>query len=306
MECVQHCPICGSEDFALFASSKDKFYGSEEVFNLNKCSSCSLIFLNPKPGPEEVLKYYPHNYHCYFKKKLSWEDALDLYLMNRRYRKIIIKERKSGKLLDIGCATGTFLSEMQKRGFEVWGLDINKEVAESARKQFGINVFACELKQADYPSNFFDIVTLWGVFEHLYELKTSLGVIRRILKPNGLLVISIPNAGCLEFKLLGEFWAGLDMPRHFYAFDTYNISLLLASNNFHILKITPFGGGSKVFALSMEGFLKERLKSIFLKDVLINFFHSFLFRSVTAPYFYLIDKLMLGSIIIVYARPQKS
>jgi 2-polyprenyl-3-methyl-5-hydroxy-6-metoxy-1,4-benzoquinol methylase len=107
-----------------------------------------------------------------------------------------------GTLLDIGCFCGVFLSVAAQDGWNCFGLEPLVMPAIYARSQFGLNIKTDILRDNTYEANSFDLVTAFQVFEHLVEPVPELINIHRILIPNGLLVLEVPNIDTFLFKCL--------------------------------------------------------------------------------------------------------
>ena len=101
---------------------------------------------------------------------------------------------KGGKLLDVGCGEGTISLELQKRGFEVYGLDFSS-VAVRKAKETGINAIECNVDKDGLPfeDNYFDIVWAGDVIEHVFDPIFLLSEIGRLVKSKGKIFISVPN-----------------------------------------------------------------------------------------------------------------
>lgn len=304
METV-NCDLCGANDTELVFREKDRLHHIEGTFNLVRCRQCGLIYLNPRPTIEEMARYYPKEYHAYFTyERASILVRLDhWYGISKRCRTVISRAGvKRGRVLDIGCATGSFLDAMRRRNWEPYGVEINAEAASYARGQLGLNVFAGTLIDARYPDAFFDVVTLWNVFEHLHQPRSTLIEIARITRPGGLLVISLPNPDSIEAKIFGRYWAGLDIPRHLYIFSRRTLEQVLTSTGFRIEDINSFTGRHHVLALSLGHWLDERVAGERLRYWLKWTINSLPLRLLTLPYYIIIDRWNQSSVMTVFAR----
>jgi len=120
-----------------------------------------------------------------------------------------LREKDNPKLLDLGCSDGRFTLKIAKvlHTNQIYGIEIDKKAAEIARKK-GIVVKISDLNNKfPYPDNFFDVVSANQVLEHLWNTDNFFREVRRVLKPNGYAVISVPNLSSLHsifFILLGQ------------------------------------------------------------------------------------------------------
>lgn len=308
METVS-CDLCGSDDAETVLVEQDRLHHMDGTFYLVRCRRCGLMYLNPRPTIDEMARYYPKDYHAYVVIGNSPSIIARLehrYGVNKRCRAVIAQAGiNSGRVLDIGCSTGSFLEAMRRCGdWEPYGIEINADAANYARERLGLDVFAGTLTDARYPSAYFDVVTLWNVLEHLHQPRATLIEIARIIRPRGLLVISLPNPDCIEAKIFGRYWAGLDAPRHLYIFSRSTLKQLLILTGFEIQKITSFTGRHHVLALSLGFWLDDQVPSKKLRNWLKRTINSLPLRLLTFPYYAIADRLNQSSVMTVFARRQ--
>jgi 2-polyprenyl-3-methyl-5-hydroxy-6-metoxy-1,4-benzoquinol methylase len=249
------CDQCGSSLKTPLFNKLDSELSSPEKFIIVKCQNCGLMYLDPRPTKDEIGSFYPKNYYSYqagepagFSNKLARIARLGApgYKNQKTASKLIYKIfhgrivtfpfQQDGKLLDIGCGSGVFIKELNSLGWDSYGTEIDKVAVESAKKA-GLKVFCGELADALFPENFFDVVTIKHVIEHVHSPKAVLSEINRIMKTNGTLVITTPNFACYETHVFGRFWSSFDVPRHIYFFSFETLQRLLKSNGFEIEKV---------------------------------------------------------------------
>ena len=149
------------------------------------------------------------------------------------------------RTLDIGCGEGFFLYLLSRVGIkEIYGVDKSGNAIQFIRKRYGINTFAGELKDANYQDDFFDLITLWDVLEHILEPRATLFEIRRILRKEGVLLIRVPNAQYLLFKYF--IWGRIFKRKkcfipevHYYNFSPRNLDRILKEEGFKHIHIRP-------------------------------------------------------------------
>jgi SAM-dependent methyltransferase len=120
-----------------------------------------------------------------------------------------------------------------------------------------LNVFTGTVEEAKFENDFFDVIILNNVLEHLFDPKTTLNEINRILKNNGTLVIGIPNANSFEAKIFKKYWSAWDLPRHLYHFTPNTIKSLLNKTGFQVLEI-KFDNNPTVTLSSLRLIFEER------------------------------------------------
>jgi len=238
------CPLCEGQEFEQIFEKRANIKGVERRFVLARCQKCSLLSLQPRPLPDEILYFYPMDYEPFW---LPIEEEPNLFLrwIHRRHFAIRCHVVESffpngGNLLDIGCGTGGFLAMLRRnnRWYGV-GVDINEQAASVARRQ-GLCVFCGDLNQMFLPAGFFDVATMWEVLEHVRDPLNILKTIHHLLKPKGILLLSTPNANSWQARLWRESWKGWDTPRHLQIFSLQTLRELLNRSGFTIVRRLAF------------------------------------------------------------------
>lgn len=276
------CDLCSSSDFILKCSVSNTEF--KESFRLVECQKCGLIYLNPRPTKSEIGKYYPaENYYAYQDlEDKSWNNLRQniknfilesqpgytkrwfllrsiLWILFTRNLMIQVPYVGDGRILDVGCGNGFFLKWMKEHGWETYGVEISQAACQVAQKH-GLEVFQGELAEAKYPPNHFDVVVMNQVLEHVYSPRNYFREIKRILKPNGLLIACVPNFNCFESRLFGPFWLALEAPRHLYFFTPETLQKLAKQEGFQAERLK-----SKSFGLPWSGIKKSVREAILLE-----------------------------------------
>lgn len=229
-----NCDVCGGRHQELLFTGSDRLFGATGSFNLVRCQDCGLVFINPRPDMEELAVYYPQDDYDLYNKAAGLKDRsldeLGRLLGPRRDR--IEKYRRPGRLLDIGFGDGSFLYFMKECGWDVTGVDFNERMVEQVGSELEIDTRAGQLQDAGFDDNAFDVVTLWGVLEHVQSPSETMAEIDRITTEGALVVIYTQNAAAPEAHWLGKDWFIYEVPRHLYSFDACNLARLLAKRGF--------------------------------------------------------------------------
>jgi SAM-dependent methyltransferase len=143
---------------------------------------------------------------------------------------------ENGKVLDIGCGAGHHLLWFKRYGWETYGVEISELACKRARER-GLEVFNGDLLEANFPDDYFDLITIHDVLEHTFKPKEILGKIHRILKPGGIVMGTMPNCDSLERRIFKEYWFLWEVPRHLYHFSVFTLTRLLKETNFTKFKI---------------------------------------------------------------------
>lgn len=241
MENIVRCPICENKQLADIIQVEDYFL-THESFHLSKCSRCGFLITNPRPVASDLSKYYQStDYLSHSKKKKSATSMLynlvKNYSLGKKYQ-LITRFKTPGILLDIGSATGEFLHYFNKKNWTVTGIEPAETPRGFSIETYGLHVLQ-EEKIDQLPAGHFDVVTLWHVLEHVPDLNGRMEQISKLLAPDGLLVIALPNHLSWDAQHYGNYWAGYDVPRHLYHFTPDTISKLLSKHGFEIFKTEP-------------------------------------------------------------------
>src|SRR4051812_44116050 len=194
-ERVETCPVCGSRLNSNFLICKD-FSVSQESFAIVECKKCHFKYTSPRPTKETISKYYESDQY------ISHTNSSKRFIDNAYYlvRKITIRNKlklvnsivgPEKKILDIGCGTGTFLGECKRSGWQVYGTEPNDK-ARATAKELTKGKIEKEF-QNSFDGETFNTITLWHVLEHIHLLNETIEKIKKIMSPNGTLIIAVPN-----------------------------------------------------------------------------------------------------------------
>lgn len=299
------CDLCGSDTSILLYCLTDTAHHQPGEFSLRRCLVCDLMYLSPRPTPATIARYYPEDYNPF---RPPVEDERFAIMRWMRRRKLVRRRRvvelyagrSHGHVLDVGCATGLFLNEMARSGWQATGVELTGPAAEFARRRFGLQVFQGLLTDAPLSPASFDAVTFWDVLEHSFSPKQELAQVARLLRPGGVLALSVPNWASFDRSLFGRHWQGLDAPRHLYVFTRSTLTALLENAGFTDLKWLCFMPGYFTFLPSLQRSLDASLP--WLARPLMRLLNFPGMRLPFEPWFRLMNRLQRGPIISVFAR----
>jgi 2-polyprenyl-3-methyl-5-hydroxy-6-metoxy-1,4-benzoquinol methylase len=292
----QACFICGNPNWQLLYKAQDLLHDLDGNFWLYECPECGLVSTQPKLSNQAMKKYYPEDYIAYpiaVDDEKTWHQRADRQRGVRRRCDFAIRESgmATGKVLDVGCATGVFLKGMQNRGWQAFGIEPSDYAAHYAQERLNLDVKHDYLQADSYESNQFDLVTLWDVFEHLPNPEETLQIIHNILKPGGVLLLGLPNPESWDRYWFKDAWSGWDVPRHYYVYKTKALTRLLKKHGFRFKRIKSFTGRHGAMAISFDFWFKKKGLSEKKRRRFSKFFHSYAVRVLTLPYFYFADAL---------------
>src|SRR5215211_4363629 len=180
------CEICGQNNPIPVASRTDLFLGGDVTYTMQCCQGCGVIYQHPRPTAATIGNLYPPEYPQY---TVGLHREKKLRRIDRRYGlwkrcRIVQRHVKHGRLLDVGCATGDFLTEMQRRpGWSIVGIEPSHVAAHYAHVEAGLDVVEGTLNGAPFAEQSFDAITMWDVFEHVYDPRAVIQAAARLLRP---------------------------------------------------------------------------------------------------------------------------
>jgi len=223
------CDSCENKNFKILFEGNDYRSFSANTLTVVQCLQCGLVFLNPRP--KNMADYYRNN--CY-KKELR-KDFFSWLSIDRV--KIISQHKKVGRILDIGCGNGSFLLNMRKNGWEVYGNEICHNACDFVRDELSLtNVYSGHLLSIDLPEKYFDVITLSHVLEHLEKPRENLIKINRLLKDDGILIIECPDFSSIHRYIFKDKWQALELPQHLYQFTVKTLKRTLNLSGFEVYK----------------------------------------------------------------------
>lgn len=226
---------------------------SKETFELLYDENLDLLITSPQPAEDVLGRYYESDdyishtdgkrsifekaYH--FVKNIALKNKLSL---------INDLQKSRGSLLDIGAGTGDFLLVAKENGWKTVGIEPS-EKAKAIAQGKGV-----ELKSnlSDFADHSFDIITMWHVLEHVPNLENQIKELKRLVKPDGSIIIAVPNFKSFDANYYKEFWAAYDVPRHLWHFSKTAIEKLFATENLELVKIFPMKFDSFYVSLLSE------------------------------------------------------
>lgn len=227
------CPVCNETLY--------KEFWDLGAFSFSKCPKCSLVYQNPQPLSSDIHVRYDNDY---FKYEIENESSfLELMLLGLKDIGFIPEKinKDSKSILDIGCATGLFLSYMKGLGWDTKGVEVCKEACDYGNRVRGVNIYHGILESAEIPRESFDIIHLSHVIEHVNEPDAFLNCIYDLLKPGGTIYCTTPNVSGFQAKLFKIRWRSA-IADHLFLFSTYTLRKLLSKAGFQELKYKTWGG----------------------------------------------------------------
>jgi len=224
---VEHvpCNLCGSKN-----KSPWKTIGSWRIVC---CDACRFLFLDPRPTPEEMEAILTQE-----RVSDMYDGALDPERVDRAaiaFRLNMLKRMKDGgKLLDVGCGEGSFLSAAQQVGWSVYGIEILEGPGRAAAERLDGRVIIGDILEVDPPASPFDAITMWDSLEHMRDPTAVVRRLKSHLKSNGILIVRVPHCTSFDARVRGPKWRHWSLPLHMSHFTPRTVCRLLEQQGFAI------------------------------------------------------------------------
>lgn len=251
-EPVPACPVCSARERERFASGFDyEIKTCRNRWDLWRCSSCSCVWLDPRPAVAELGVIYPPTYYAYEIEKnvsvlsLKAKELLDRFKFSAILRKA---GREPRTYLDIGCGNGRYLELFAKRGIarqSIYGLELSEAKIADLRAR-GFNAHYRRVEECvEVPQGSIDLATMFHVIEHVADPRE---VVRRIgswLSEDGLLAVETPNIDSIDARLFERtYWGGYHIPRHWTLFNEQSLRRLFEDAGLEVISVSYQTGHS--------------------------------------------------------------
>lgn len=274
MSTLEHidCPIC-ERDVSELLFVKDSL-------SVVTCKQCKLRYVNPRINRQTLEEGYIETYYPPDKVERIHTDDMEWLQMSERLTELECQHQGKGRLLDVGCGIGTFLNLARENGWESYGIDPSKSGISFAQQEHKLDVSCGDIFDANFPTEHFNVITLYHVLEHISELNPFLNELRRILKSSekeekaSTLVIEVPNGEGLQSRVQKADWPYVHPQDHLYYFSSHSLPKLLQKHGFRNIRL------GKPRRVSQERDFKFKLRQVATS---------------------MLVKLHLGTVIRVYA-----
>lgn len=246
------CPVCKADNADQMFEVKN--------FAIVKCRDCSMAYVNPRLKDQSIYNIYQDNY--FQKDGYTFEDFgygdydLTAHLRDRTFTRWYEEalphlKVKSGKALDVGCATGRFLMILKEKNWNVNGIELDRGMcAELNEKGFDVSNEPLENQNTESA---YDLITLFDVVEHLPHVHLDFKMLHSLLSDEGSVVLVTPNIESFQSKLFGKRWFQLKPREHISYFSPKTLKLIAEESGFKIVKAFATGQYADL------GFVNHRL-----------------------------------------------
>lgn len=223
---LKRCCLCKGSRYTLIYTFKHH--------DVLRCQTCGLV----RTADRRRFPTTPYNEDYFADINAYWRRRDEFAVLFDRLLGRLEKFKSSGRLLEVGCGIGLLLDRARRRGWTVSGVEVSEYAASFAIRELALDVKPGDLLTAEFPARSFDVVVINHVLEHLQWPPTELQETYRILKPNGVLAVGVPNFASWVGRLLGSRWSGLQPGFHIWHFTPVTLSQLLERHRFRVLDVS--------------------------------------------------------------------
>lgn len=238
---MRPCPLCASSDVRTRLRGVPRLGATAPSrFDILTCGGCGLGWTDPPPSDNELREAYGPAYTWQERAGLmARAEALYRQLLARLDQARAVRDagRLAGgsRLLDVGCGDGLLVSEARRLGLEAFGVDrpgapLWPGCAAAWRQ-------SSDIETLELPPSSWDVISLFHVAEHLRDPVDLFGRVHEWLRPGGVFVLQVPNAGSLEAEWLGPRWYGFDVPRHLVHWNERSLRRALGHAGLDVVRV---------------------------------------------------------------------
>ncbi len=230
------CALCGGRARTLVGTRDRYWMPLRNVL----CSHCGLVFLDPMPTAEDIERYYRDEYRQHYHGD-SQPRAKALLRDERGARERVAMLahllRKGDRVLDIGAGTGAFVAAATAAGWKTEGIEPHQGFAAFAREHYHATIHGTLLETAPLKDGSFDLITSSHVFEHLRTPELAFARVHRLLRPDGIFHVNVPDISDPHRTPNARWHFG-----HVHGFTRETLSMLAWRSGFDLLTDSPAHG----------------------------------------------------------------
>ena len=270
-----NCPLCNSLDSRLMfkapVQNHQKGIFSFDEWNIVKCANCDLVYVNPRITEEVNFAFYQFTIMGDQKNVNDYFITAEKFHTSKwdRMVRVIQTYQDEGCILDVGCGNGAFLLCARSKGYHVFGEDVSTFFINLCHNSYDLDVFLGSLEDLHLPVKSFDVITCFDVIEHSRNPKKLINEIQKILKPNGILVLSTHDIGSFGARFYGKKWRMIYPIGHLLYFSKNTIAKLLVQNGFTIERVARSNIIDKNKVSELINLIKSFMTTIVLRSLIL-------------------------------------
>jgi 2-polyprenyl-3-methyl-5-hydroxy-6-metoxy-1,4-benzoquinol methylase len=216
---------------------------------LVQCDACGVV-LSPaiwqaQANEKMEEEWFGENYQP---GTSFWVNLFETWNNHKTLARLAQAKPPGRRLLEIGVGSGSFLNVARARGYAVMGCDLSRPICERVRRAYGIAMRGEPLATLA-GENRFDVIVMNHVLEHVHQPIEFLQDVRRLLAPNGVVHIAVPNIACWEAGLSG--WTSFE-PYHLTYFAPQTLKRTVSTSGLTIERVSTHDSFSGWFLVVLR------------------------------------------------------
>lgn len=274
------CPLCDSLG-NLYCQVEA--FAFDQKFEVHQCKRCSICYTHPRPSYELLSEIYTADYWQRTNKSnaskvmTSLTRSLNRCRLAMMVRPLIRHLNPGDRILEVGCGSGILAAYLQECGYQVEVTDFSPEIVAEVSRQYGIRGYCGDLQDIPLLSQRrYHAVVFNHVLEHLHAPGENLLIARRLLEPNGLVFVEVPNIDSLQFRLFRNRWFPLQLPEHLFHFSPHTFQTIAHKSGLEQVWLSTFsprvstaGYVASLFPRLQPKFLRRSMSKLLLLAYLV-------------------------------------
>ena len=241
------CKVCENRTTTHLTKTFDDRYGYPKYFDILVCENCGMFQTNPPLQKTEIAdlytKYYPRRDINPRKIGADFQPEFGLlpgvkrwFSGNHRIHYDLPQAKNNEKILEIGCGDGRSLLQLKAMGYDVYGVETDENI-KKVRDELNLPIYIGTVEDADFKPEQFNYIIANQLIEHIIDLDSFIESCKKLLKDDGIIIFSTPNADSIYRRLSGKKWINWHIPYHQQVFTKKSLEVLLGKHGLSLMRV---------------------------------------------------------------------
>lgn len=241
------CKTCGNLVELFLQEVFDDRYGYPKYFDILLCKNCEMFQTNPPLLKEEIADLYthyypreninPHKIKDNFRPEFGFVAKVKRWFSgNHRIHYDLPLSVDNKKILEVGCGDGSSLLQLKGMGYDAYGVETDENI-KKVRDKLHLPIHIGTVEDADFKPGQFDYIIANQLIEHIIDLESFIASCKKLLKDDGVIIFSTPNAESIYRKLCGKKWINWHIPYHQQVFTKKSLAFLLQKHQLQVVSV---------------------------------------------------------------------
>lgn len=251
------CVFCGSGTLVpSHQDVPDYEYGHPYRMNFVSCTECGALTQSSPLNAKQLKESYPEDYRPHVQAGwLDFPKKINGMMMARTISREL--PSRSANILELGSGSGHFIRALSRLGYQNLTAGDQNSALNKAFENSSVRFLSLDIEHDQISGGPYDSIIMINTIEHMLDPGAVLSKCKRVLAPNGSIIIVTPNAESLCHRFFGRYWSGLHCPRHPEIFTPKAILGLARSTGFKSFR-THFLTDVASWTVSMQNRLQRK------------------------------------------------